>query len=319
MVKTVCLAILNYNGTGHLEYLLPTVRRAVAAYPAPCRAVVLDNCSTQGDADWVRSRHPDIEVIAAPANDYLFSYNWLLPRLSEDVVVLLNNDLRVSPGFLGPLLRHFEREDVFAVSATSLDWEGKVKTCGPAVLKSHHGWYYWSWDTQRQEPSHTLFSSGGFSALSRAKFLDLGGFSRAFYPAYCEDLDLCFRAWRRGWRSVFEPRSVVFHRENGSWGKGAEGIANPLSFRSQLLFAWLTLPPAARMPTRYLMYAWLLLLNFRHGRRWCVRIWLDAVRTWLQFRRQYGFMKVTRDELRTIQDRICERVPVDVASAPCEF
>ena len=122
-MKSVCLAILNHNGIRHLECLAPTVREAVAAYPGPCRALVLDNQSSQGNVDWVRSRYPEINVASAPANDYLFSYNWLLPQLPEEVVVLLNNDLRLTPGFLNPLVRHFDQGECSRFPP--LHWTGR--------------------------------------------------------------------------------------------------------------------------------------------------------------------------------------------------
>ena len=140
--------------------------------------------------------------------------------------------------------------------------------------------------------------------------MELGGFNRLFYPAYCEDLDLGFRAWRRGWRSVFEPASLVFHRDNGSWGEMAESIVSPLNFRGQLLFTWLSLPPAVGFAERYAMCAWVLYFNWRHGKGWCLRVWLDAVRIWLKVRRQNRWMKATRKELAAIQGRISERVPL---------
>ena len=42
-------------------------------------------------------------------------------------------------------------------------------------------------------------------AVDRNKFVELGGFNRLFAPAYCEDVDLCFRAWRQGWRCIYDP------------------------------------------------------------------------------------------------------------------
>jgi N-acetylglucosaminyl-diphospho-decaprenol L-rhamnosyltransferase len=315
LMKSVCLAILNYNGIHHLEYLLPTVKEAIANYPGSCRAVVLDNCSTQGDVEWVRSHYPTIEAIEAPANDYLFSYNWLLPQLTEDVVVLLNNDLRLSPDFLSPLMQHFQHDDVFAVSATSLDWEGKTYTCGPSRLRHRHGWYQWDYDPQRQEQCHTLFASGGFSAIDRQKFLELDGFNPVFHPAYCEDLDLCFRAWRKGWRSIFEPASVVFHREHGSWGSQTEYSPAPLAFRGQLLFTWLSLPPATNLPERYAMYAWVLLLNWRNGRKWCLKIWLEVLSICWSSSNKYAWMKITAAELQAIKDHINQPVLLEKQSS----
>ncbi|NEP31278.1 MULTISPECIES: glycosyltransferase [unclassified Moorena] len=309
-MKSACLAILNYNGIHHLEHLLPTVEEAIINYSGLCRAIVLDNCSTKGDVEWVRSHFPSIETISAPTNDYLFSYNWLLPQLEEEIVVLLNNDLRLSPNFLSPLVQHFEHDDVFAVSATSLDWEGKVYTCGPSRLTHRHGWYQWNYDPQRQEQCHTFFASGGFSAVDRWKFLELGGFNKLFHPAYCEDLDLCFRAWRKGWRSIFEPDSVVFHREHGSWDAQTLYSPAPLAFRGQLLFTWFSLPPAASLPERYAMYVWVLLLNLRGRQAWCLNVWIGVLLTYCTLFNQYSWMKATPVELKRIEQYLCEPIPI---------
>ena len=213
-MKTVCLAILNYNGRKHLEHLLPTACVAANNYPGVCSILVLDNRSTDPDVEWVRQEFPLVQVMVAPKNDYLYSYNWLVENRDEDIIVFLNNDLKLHPNFLMPLARHLELPDVFSASACSYDWDGKEFTCGPARLTLKNGFYTFLFDTKRQECCHTLFGSGGFMAVDRRKFVELGGFNRLFYPVYCEDVDLCFRAWRRGWRSIYEPESVVWHREH---------------------------------------------------------------------------------------------------------
>jgi len=189
----VCLAILNYNGKRHLEHLLPSVSKVLHSSSARRSFVLLDNRSTEDDVEWLQSRFLFVKVILAPENVFLFSYNWILRGLYEKWVVLLNNDLRLHEHFLEPLLKHFESPDVFSVSAASFDWEGTRITSGPARLTFRNGFYDWPFDISVQVPSHTLFTSGGFMAVDRQKFLKLGGFSRLYSPAYCEDLDLCFR------------------------------------------------------------------------------------------------------------------------------
>ncbi len=241
-MKSVVLAILNYNGRHHLEELLPNALAAAQRYPGKARVLVLDNRSTRDDVAWIGEHYPDAEVIVAPRNEFLFSYNWLLDKLDEEIVVLLNNDLRVSEDFIEPLARHFTRNDVFAVSATSRNWEDSEYTFGPIRLNQSHGIYYWVPEHERQKLSNTLFTSGGFMAVDRMKFLSLGGFNRIYWPAYCEDLDLCFRAWKNGWVCLFEPESVVFHKESGSWGRDKRSKANLLNYGSSLLFQWVTLP-----------------------------------------------------------------------------
>ena len=79
-------------------------------------------------------------------------------------------------------------------------------------------------------------------AVDRNKFVKLRGFNRLFAPAYCEDVDLCFRAWRRGWRCIYEPRSVVWHRHQGTWSHDSNDSLNSLELRNLLLMQWSTFP-----------------------------------------------------------------------------
>lgn len=236
------LAILNYNGRHHLEHLLPTAIGEAECYGPDCRVVVIDNLSPDDDAGWVRENYPSVQVWLAPMNEYLFSYNEFAKQSSAEILVFLNNDLKLCNNFLPPLLRHFSSPDVFSVGATSMDWEGAEFTCGPAPLKYENGFYSWTYDVKRQELCHTFFTSGGFMAVNRKKFVQLGGFDRLYLPAYVEDVDLCFRAWRMGWRCIFEPTSKVLHREGGSWKKVKNSSLDVKLLRNSLIFQWLNLP-----------------------------------------------------------------------------
>jgi N-acetylglucosaminyl-diphospho-decaprenol L-rhamnosyltransferase len=300
-MKTVCLAILNYNGWKHLEHLLPTACAAAKNLPGSCSVMVLDNRSTDPDVEWIKRGFPSVQVIIAPKNDFLFSYNWLLPQLPDDLVVLLNSDLLVDQRFLGPMIRHFNAFDVFAVSASSYDWEGRVRTIGPARLTFRNGLYGWNYEPRRQKLCHTLFASGGFMAVDRLKFLELGGFSRLYYPAYCEDLDLCFRAWRRGWRSVYEPGSVVWHREQASWKISTISRPSRLNLRNSLIFQWSSLPMERDRVTRY----WTLVKLFTGGLMQGNNLWLAVYSQtwwdWHKMRKQYSGLKVTWQELVEVQ------------------
>lgn len=300
-MPSVCLAILNYNGRKHLEHLLPTAVAAAQQYPGPCAIVVLDNRSPEPDAAWVRTAFPTIEVVVAPENDFLFSYNWLLPQRAEDIVVILNNDLRLDENFLAPLLRHFASPDVFAVSASSFDWEGTERTIGPARLAFRNGFYAWDYEPQNQKLCHTLFTSGGFMAVDRLKFVELGGFNRLMHPAYCEDLDLGFRAWRRGWRSLYEPDSIVWHRESASWKVSQTARPNKLHLRHALLFQWSSLPMNRERLRRYWSILKICLGGLLHGDTVWLSIYPGAWWKWLRCRRRYANLKVSPAELESMQ------------------
>src|SRR4030095_17024274 len=101
-MKSICLAILNYNGKKHLDYLLPTVCAAAQKFSGTCAVVVLDNQSTCDDVTRIQREFPSVQTIVAPKNDFLFSYNWLAPQRTEDILLLLNNDLKLDPAFIAP-------------------------------------------------------------------------------------------------------------------------------------------------------------------------------------------------------------------------
>lgn len=231
----VCIAVLNWNGQQYLEHLIPSLLAARANYAGRCRILVLDNLSSADDLKWVRTTFPSVETVASPANDFLYSYNWLLARLVESVVVLLNNDLKVEADFLEPLVSPFVDPAVFAVGARSLEWDGTAVTSAAYRMAMHHGWAY-SDGFESQEPVYTSFAVGGFMAVDRLKFHQLGGFDRLYHPAYGEDSDICLRAWARGWTSVYQPHSTVWHREGASWD-GEKALKRAyLMTRSQFLF-----------------------------------------------------------------------------------
>jgi len=303
-MKSVCLAILNYNGRKHLQHLLPTVCMATKEFSGECAAAVLDNRSTDDDVSWIGHEFPSIETIVAPKNDFLFSYNCLAQKRTEDILVLLNNDLKVNPDFLTPLIRHFESPDVFSVSARSYDWDGVEITSGPARLAFQNGFYSWNFDTLHQKTCHTLFTSGGFMAVDRSKLNELRGFNRLFHPAYCEDLDVCFRAWRRGWRCIYEPDSVVRHRHRATWGNHAIESLDSLELRNLLLMQWSTFPMNKGRWARLQALLKLFTGAIRSGDFLWMKTYPATLLKWLALRRRYRWMKVNDRELGQILSRI---------------
>ena len=207
-----CLLILNYNGRKHLDDCLTSALEAAGALGSPCPVALVDNQSTEDDIPYVRARFPGVQVIVAPKNDFLFSLNAVIEGRSEDVVFILNNDMRFDRGFLEPLLFHFKDPDVFAATARVFNWDGSAVTTGRRAGHFRNFWFYKEWDLSVQRPCYTLDAGGGCAAFRRLMFVELGGFDPLFRPAYCEDTDLSYRAWKRGWKVIYEPRSVIYHK-----------------------------------------------------------------------------------------------------------
>jgi N-acetylglucosaminyl-diphospho-decaprenol L-rhamnosyltransferase len=227
------IVVLNYNGVKHLRHLLPTIREAVARHPTPVPVVVVDNRSTEPDVAYVHENFPEFEVVVAERNDYLFSLNPIVAARPEDVVILLNNDMRVAPDFIAPLLEHMEDPEVLAAIPAVLDWEGEAYTTGQRVPNVRRYWFHERHDAAVTRTSYTL--AAGCGAMRRTHFIALGGYDPLYRPGYWEDMDLSYRGWARGWKCVYEPRSVIYHRVGGTFGEQPE-LQHHLYHRNRFLF-----------------------------------------------------------------------------------
>lgn len=237
MTLTCCLMVLNYNGRRHLDDCFSTLLVAAARSRHDCRVVCVDNRSTEPDVEYLRERFPSVDVIVADENDFLFSLNPIVARRSEDVVVILNNDMRFDADFVDPLLAHFADASLFAAASQLMNWDGASRQNQARRGWVHNAWFYKGWRGSGTEPTTSLEAPGGAAAYHRGKFVELGGFDSLYRPGYYEDLDLSYRAWVRGWSTVFEPRSIIYHKEGVTMdGMFGTGRVARVHFRNHVLF-----------------------------------------------------------------------------------
>src|SRR4029077_7720244 len=108
--------IPNWNGRDLLETYLPSVIIALAGNPSN-EIVVVDNGSSDGSAEFLSRNFSQVRVVALERNlGFGGGSNAGIRAAANDIVILLNSDMRVDAGFLAPLLAGFSDEKVFAVS-----------------------------------------------------------------------------------------------------------------------------------------------------------------------------------------------------------
>jgi GT2 family glycosyltransferase len=200
---------------------------------------VVDNRSSDGSVAWLRSHYPDVEVEIAERNDYLFSLNEVVASRKEDVIVILNNDMHFDDDCISTMLPHFDSGEVFAVSAKVLDWDGKRVTAGQRVAEKRRLWFHRTWNLEIAEPCLTLDAGGGCASFRRSMYVELGGFDPLYRPGYWEDTDLSYRAWKKGWKVIYEPRSVIYHRVGATMDEtqGGRPAVTRLIRRNEIIFA----------------------------------------------------------------------------------
>ena len=249
--NSVSIVISNYNGKDLLAKNLPYTLSAARRYSAETEIIVVDDASTDDSAEYVRQNFPDVRVLQLENNvGFADASDQGILAATGHIVVLLNTDVRVSEDFIMPLVAHFAGEDVFAVMSMSYaDDENTLKEIAKVpIFKRGYLKFVSSKDPQlrhavtngeNQSPIYSFYAVGAHSAIDKSKYLILGGFDDLYYPFYSEDVDLCYRAWKRGWKTIFEPRSIVYHSAAGPiYKEYLDTYRANIIRRNRFLFVW---------------------------------------------------------------------------------
>lgn len=253
----VSIVIPNWNGKDFLEKCVPSVMKAVGLYGDDAEVIVIDNGSSDGSINYLNDNFPEIRGIALKENlDFAKAMNMGIKESRYPVVIGLNNDVIVDEGFIEPLINHFSNDgDIFAVATKVLLWDKRTLNFGKAIGSFSFGLFRWHL-IDSPYTMNTLYACGGGFAVDRDKFLKLGGFDEDMV-AFWEDVDICYRAWKRGWRTIYEPRSIVYHKWHGSYNKRySKSAVRRISGENQFLFV------LKNIHDRVLFYQWIFLLPF---------------------------------------------------------
>jgi GT2 family glycosyltransferase len=268
LCPSVSIVIPNWNGVDLLRANLPAVHAAAEHYAGKVEILVVDDASTDDSMDFVRCMAPFAKVVGCPRNGgFAVAVQTGMEAASYEIVALLNTDIHPKLDFLAPLAQHFERSDVFAVSCLGLRDDGLTHGEGAKLPRFKRGLLKFI-PAFPSEPMPSFYAVGGHCALSRAKFLELGGFDSLFEPFYWEDVDLCYRAWKRGWKTIFEPSSRVIHRHRqGAIARSfRHARVATTNHRNRLLFMWKNIGVVKLLAYHLPMMSLRMLLGF---------LWLD--------------------------------------------
>lgn len=235
------IAVLNYNGKALLEECLPSIIESAKNSRFPCGVTVIDNRSADGSVDFLKEFFPEVDIFIASANKVYSSYNEFFRQSEDDLIAILNSDIKADPGFIDPLVVHFKKPDnIFFVSSRVYFFDKTTYQGDRSKPKIHFGII--SSDT-RYNGYERLIEQGGLTfstgngLFDRKKFLELDGFDDIYLPGRYEDVDFCYRGWKSGYRAVYEPRSILYHKGYGSFGKEyRDNQISGLVFRNSLIF-----------------------------------------------------------------------------------
>ena len=214
------MVIPSRNGKELLAAQMPGVIRELERFPA--EVIVVDNGSGDGTAEWLQSEWPQVQVeISTTPLSFARAVNRGIRRARYSHVCLLNNDMIIDVEFFAAFMRAFERvPDLFCATAQIF--------FPPGVRREETGKAVYSQPEPNDFPircdlplpgedlTWVLYGSGGCSLYDTVKLRALGGIDPAYDPAYVEDLDIGYRAWQRGWASVYVAGARLEHRHRAT-------------------------------------------------------------------------------------------------------
>jgi hypothetical protein len=238
---TVSVIIVAYNGAGHLALLVPSIQSQDLS-GATLEVIVLDNASSDGTAQWVKQNHPWIKLIESEKNlMFVGGNNMAFKEASGDIVLLLNQDTVLAPGFIREALAAFEKFPDASAFSVNVVFPGDMPIAEfmrakpsdiPCKMFSLTSFGYAAYVPAKAEYAPVNFLSG-CGCFIRRSALNPG--ETLFDPsldAYAEDTELSLRLAGRGAKMIFVPRAALFH--NQSWDR--RGLMDGLE--KMLKIAW---------------------------------------------------------------------------------
>src|SRR5215218_4633794 len=218
------VVIVSWNGMHQLPECLNAL---LPQLPPAAEVILVDNGSTDGTPAWARATHPALRLIALRENlGFAGGVNAVLRAAQGDLLLLINDDAFVEPGFVAALLDVMaQRPDVGAAGAVLL-FAHQPEVVASAGIRVRRDWLALDlWAGRRaadlpNDPQPIMGASGGAALYRRALLEDVGLMNPDFFN-YLEDVDLAWRALLRGWRSVAAPQARARHVYSATAGQGS--------------------------------------------------------------------------------------------------
>ena len=230
----VSIVIPNYNGEKLLAKNLPKVFLAKENAKNRIKEIVIvDDASSDQSVKLIKEKFPEVKMIKHRLNrGFSAAVNTGARAAKGEFLALINSDVIPSEDFLVSVLPHFKKENVFAVSLHEKDY-------GWAKGAFKEGFIVHEPGKESRKTHDTFWVNGGSGVFRRNYWMKLGGMDeRLLSPFYWEDIDLCYRAAKRGWRLLWEPRSKVIHKHESTIGKLPRKKVQRIHERNHLIFVW---------------------------------------------------------------------------------
>lgn len=230
----ISVIIPNFNGRQLLEKNLPKVLIAKKNKKNNIlEVIIVDDASTDESVNYLKEGfNKDIKLVIHKTNrGFASAVNTGARSAKGDLICLLNTDVIPSINFLETIVEDFEDPQVFAVSLHE-------KGYGPAGGKFSNGFIIHEPLPESTKTEISFWASGGSGVFRRDIWMKLKGMDEDLMPFYWEDIDLCYRAQKRGYKILWEPKANVIHFHESTYKNIDQKYLQKMKERNYLLFNW---------------------------------------------------------------------------------
>jgi GT2 family glycosyltransferase len=218
----VSVVIVTWNSA---EYIGPCLESIGTVARRPAEIVVVDNASMEGTLEIVRATAPEAEILPLGTNTgFCHAANRGIAATRSPLVLVLNPDTRLTPTFLEELLPAFHDPRVGLAGGKLLRFDGvTIDSAGQMLGRSRQpiDRGYGTRDVGQLDRDEEVFGVCGAAVVYRRKMIeDVSRANGQFYDeeffAFYEDLDVAWRARKKGWRAAYRHRAVALHARGGT-------------------------------------------------------------------------------------------------------
>ena len=228
------IVIPNYNGldllSRNLKYLLKATNNNKNRIS---EVIVVDDASTDESVRFIKENFAGFKIIRHKVNrGFSSTVNTGARTARSDLIVLLNNDVKPEQDFLESIYIHFNDDKLFALSLHE-------KGYGWAKGVFEKGFINHKPGKEGTTTTDTFWVSGGSGVFRRSYWLKLKGLDVDLFKFYWEDVDLCYRAQKRGWKLLWDPKAKVEHKHESTTSKVfSKKKMSLMQEVNQLTFIW---------------------------------------------------------------------------------
>jgi GT2 family glycosyltransferase len=213
-----------------------------------CEVIIMNDFPLQNITKSVKKIYPEAVVVNNVVNlGFAGNVNRGVLRSKRDYVFLMNSDVVLKDASFINGLKHFESDnELFAVGFSQTEQAGKIVGSNRAYFKNGLINHSHRLISDKKVPTLNFWAEGGSSIFNKKLFIDLGLLDELYNPFYWEDIDLSYRAWKAGYKILYDPQIKVVHNHESTIGKYFDKTKiTKIAFRNQLIFHWKNLIDAS--------------------------------------------------------------------------